>query len=67
MLGTYSAHETLKEVCVCPQVSSLEQHLERARATLQGEVRNRERDGREKDQNLQEMNQQNKQLSESVR
>jgi len=52
--------------CACPQVSSLEQQLERTRATLQGEARNRERDAQEKDEELQEMKQQNIQLSESV-
>ena len=48
-------------------MSSLEQQLERARASLQGEVRNREQDAQEKDKDLQEMKQQNTQLSESVR
>lgn len=52
---------------VCLQVSSLEQQLERARASLQGEVRNREQDAQERDKDLQQMNQQNAQLSESVR
>lgn len=49
------------------QVSSLEQQLERARAALQDEVRNRERDVKEKEKELQEMIQQNAQLSESTK
>lgn len=48
------------------QVSSLEQLLERARAALQDEVRNRERDVQEKEKELQEMIQQNAQLSDST-
>lgn len=47
------------------QVSSLEQQLERARAALQDEVRNRERDVQEKEKELQEMSRQNAQLSDS--
>lgn len=49
------------------QVSSLEQQLERARATMQDEVRNREQEVQEKDKELQEMARQNAQLSESVK
>lgn len=49
------------------QVSSLEQQLERARAALQEEVRNREREVQEKDKELQELTRQNAQLSESVK
>lgn len=52
--------------CVCVQVSSLEQQLEQARASLQDEVRNREQDAQERDKNLQDMKQHNVQLSESV-
>lgn len=52
---------------VCLQVSSLEQQLERAWASLQGEVRSREQHAQEKDKDLQEMKQKNTQLSESVR
>ncbi|XP_047446699.1 coiled-coil domain-containing protein 18 isoform X1 [Mugil cephalus] len=48
------------------QVSSLEQQLERARTSLQDEVGKREQDVQMKDKKIQEMNQENIQLSESV-
>ncbi|XP_069568595.1 coiled-coil domain-containing protein 18 isoform X1 [Brachyistius frenatus] len=48
------------------QLSSLEQQLERSCASLEDEVRNREQDAQIKDKELQELKQQNTQLSESV-
>ncbi|XP_058484472.1 coiled-coil domain-containing protein 18 isoform X2 [Solea solea] len=48
------------------QVSSLEQELARAQASLLDEVRSRELDTLERDKDLQEINQQNTQLSETV-
>ncbi|CAB1429621.1 unnamed protein product [Pleuronectes platessa] len=48
------------------QVSSLEQQLERARASLQEEARARKQEAQEREKDLQLMNQQNTQLSESV-
>lgn len=64
-------HQMDHSVCFksgcCPQVSSLEQQLERARASLQDEVRRREQEAQEKAKNLQEVNQQNAELSGSVR
>lgn len=53
--------------CVCVQVSRLEQQLERDRAALQEEVRNRERDVQGKDKELQEMIRHNAQVSDSAK
>ncbi|XP_037537935.1 coiled-coil domain-containing protein 18 [Nematolebias whitei] len=49
------------------QVSSLEQQLERARVSLQDEVRSREQDTQMTSKKLQEMKQQNSALSQSLR
>lgn len=55
------------KIVVSVQVSVLEQQLERTRAALQDEVRNKERELQEKDKVLQEMTRQNAQLSESIK